>query len=238
MLYFLIPIFNEEENLELLHRNLINVLPESEKFFVFSDDGSVDNSIKTIQSLFTGSNKIILGDGANHGPGNAFNVGFEWILNHSKNKDDIVITLEADNTSDISILPTMVQISSLGFELVLASVYAQGGGFDKTSFFRKITSAIANMILRFFFNIKVLTISSFYRIYFIELLRRIKEKNTIMIKEKGFISMIEILIKAIRVKATVIEVPMVLYSAKRKGKSKMKLIKTTLSYFRFLISNL
>jgi nitrate reductase NapAB chaperone NapD len=46
--------------------------------------------------------------------------------------------------------------------------------------------------------------------------------------------MLEILVKAIEQNANVIEVPMVLHSQKRQGKSKLKMIKTTLAYLRFL----
>ena len=54
--------------------------------------------------------------------------------------NDKVVTVEGDNTSDLEILPVMLANSKMGFGLVLASVYAQGGGFDKTSAFRKIIS--------------------------------------------------------------------------------------------------
>ncbi|MEJ0055048.1 MAG: hypothetical protein WDN75_04975 [Bacteroidota bacterium] len=56
-----------------------------------------------------------------------------------------------------------------------------------------------------------------------------------MISEPGFISMIEILVKSIKANASIIEVPMTLYSGQRKGKSKMKLIKTSMSYLKFLL---
>ena len=46
--------------------------------------------------------------------------------------------------------------------------------------------------------------------------------------------MLEVLLKMIDVRASVIEIPMVLASAKRADRSKMKLFKTTFSYFRFL----
>src|SRR5580704_6375044 len=127
MLYFLIPVFNEERNLEKLHNSLVSVAGEYEKFFIFSDDGSKDNSLTLIKDLFRDDNYIILGDGSNQGPGIAFNKGFEWILNHSKDSSDKVVTIEADNTSDISILLTMLKLSEMNYQLVLASVYAQGG---------------------------------------------------------------------------------------------------------------
>jgi glycosyltransferase involved in cell wall biosynthesis len=237
MLYFLIPVFNEEGNLLKLHDSLTSLKTEQERFFVFSDDGSSDNSVKLLHELFKNEKFAVLGDGSNHGPGMAFNTGFEWILTHSANASDKVITIEADNTSDLDILNKMLKISDLEFDLVLASVYAQGGGFDKTSFIRKLVSSVAGIIMRYFFDIKVLTISSFYRVYKISVIRNIKEKYNHIIEEKGFISAVEVLIKAIKVKASIIEVPMVLYSKKRKGKSKMKVLKTSLDYFKFLLKS-
>jgi len=233
--YFLVPVFNEEPNLEALTPGLLSALPGFKKKYVFSDDGSSDNSISVLKRLFAQHDHAIVGDGKNHGPGHAFNSGFEWILADSSSKDDRIVTLEADNTSDLSILPVMFTLSNLGYNLVLASPYAQGGGFEKTSFLRKLLSAVANIFLRSVFNIKVQTLSSFYRIYHVELLRNVKTENTRIIKERGFLCMIEVLLKSIRIKARIIEVPMVVHSGKRKGKSKMKVIYTMFSYLRFLI---
>lgn len=236
MIYFLIPVYNEAENLEQLCKSLCNQLPEQEKFYVFSDDGSKDNSQQKIkQSLTTGS-YIILGDGSNNGPGNAFNIGFDWILQNSKD-NDFIVSLESDNTSDLNILPVMIKNAEMGFDLVLASVYAQGGGFDKTSFLRRVASLGANLLLRFAFDLKVLTLSSFYRVYKVSLIRKIKENDPVIIREKGFICMIELLLKAVKANAAVLEVPMMLNSSKRMGKSKMKVLKTMISYLRFLMKS-
>jgi dolichol-phosphate mannosyltransferase len=234
MIYLLIPVYNEKPNLNELFENLDKLNLNDSITFIFSDDGSSDGSVALIKELFANKNFVVLGDGKNYGPGAAFNTGFEWILANTTGTNDIVVTLEADNTSDLTILPEMIAISKLGYSLVLASVYAQGGGFDKTTFIRKLMSSIANLIFRFIFDIKVQTLSSFYRVYHIGLLKKIKEKYSKLINETGFICMLEILIKAIEVKARIIEVPMMLNSKKRKGKSKMKIIRTTLSYFRFL----
>ncbi len=237
MIYFLIPIYNEAPNLELLADNLKKTLPEEEKFYVFSDDGSSDNSVHLIKQFFKNEQFKCLGDGANHGPGHAFNTGFEWILDQSANEESVVVTLEADNTSDLSILPQMLGVANLGFDLVLASPYAQGGGFEKTSFIRKILSFFANMFFRSFFDVKVLTLSSFYRVYKIELLREMQANYNQIIVEPGFISMLEILLKAIGLEAKMLEVPMVLHFSKRRGKSKMKLMKTIISYLRFFTAS-
>ena len=236
MIYFLIPVFNEEKNIQNLFLDLSKVLPEHEKQYVFSDDGSTDKSIEEINRCFSQLKFTILSDGKNHGPGKAFNVGFEWIIKNSASEQDSVVTLEADNTSDLTVLPHLICLNKLGYSLVLASVYAQGGGFDRTSFFRKFISYVANLFFRFLFDVKVLTLSSFYRCYDINLLKKIYARtNGQIIREPGFICMLEILLKAIRIGAKIIEVPVILQSSKRVGKSKMNLMKTTFTYLRFLI---
>ena len=238
MIYVLIPFYNEERNLPFLIKNLTKKLEDKNVFYVFSDDGSSDKSIEAIQNNFNKNKFKIISDGKNHGPGHAFNKGFEWIISHSNDDTDIVVTMEADSTSDIDLLENMLSINSLGYDLVLASVYAQGGGFDKTSFIRKLISSIANLLFRYIFNLKVLTLSSFYRVYNITLLKKIKKEYSVIIHENGFICMLEILLKSVRLKAKIIEVPMVLKSDLRQGKSKLKIIKTSFAYFKFLIRNI
>jgi dolichol-phosphate mannosyltransferase len=236
MLYILIPTFNEADNIPELFSNITKVKYDEEVFYVFVDDGSNDGTVEIIMSYFSNrQNFQLITKNKNQGPGDSFNIGFKWILTNSDSEKDIVVTMEADNTSDITILPRMLTISKLGYDLVLASVYAQGGGFEKTSIFRKVISLIANMLFRSFYGVKVLTLSSFYRVYSVSILQKIKQNNTEIIEEKGFICMLEILLKAIKEKASVIEVPMILKSEMRKGKSKMKIIRTTKAYLRFLI---
>lgn len=234
MIYFLIPVYNEAANLNNLYRELTSWRSAEEVHFVFSDDGSKDASIKAINELFAGQSFTVLGDGINRGPGAAFSAGFEWILKNSSSQDKVV-TLEADCTSDLNILKTMLTLNSLGYDLVLSSVYAQGGGFEKTSFVRKFISAVANFMFRFLFDIKVLTLSSFYRVYSVSLLKRVQDKFGSTTTEPGFVCMLEILVRSIQCDAKVIEVPMQLHSSKRIGPSNMKVLKTTLHYFRFLV---
>lgn len=234
MIYFLVPVYNEADNISELAMELARTLPEEQKHYVFVDDCSTDGSVGILKEHFAPESITVLEKKNNVGPGDSFNRGFEWILKDSRSTKDIIVTIEADNTSDLAILPDMVAISRRGFDLVLASIYAQGGGFDQTTLVRKLLSFCANMVFRLLFNVKVLTLSSFYRVYRVPLIHDIKSNNPAIIEENGFISMLEILLKSIERHARIIEVPMVLQSLKRKGKSKMKTIRTMLSYIRFL----
>jgi dolichol-phosphate mannosyltransferase len=236
MNYFLIPVYNESENMPALAKTLRDALPDLPKTYIFVDDGSSDDTCSVIEQLLEGTTFHLLKNPGNCGPGYSFNSGFNFILDTLKASDgDTVITLEGDNTSDPSLIPIMHLLYHQGFDLVLASPYAQGGGFDQTTFFRKLTSFSANLILRLWFDVKVLTLSSFFRLYSVPLLKKIRSEYGELIREKGFISMVEILVKAIRIQAKMIEIPMVLDSTKRKGKSKMKVFKTMMSYMRFFI---
>ena len=233
MNYVLIPLFNESPNVELLAANLLQA-PFESKYFVFVDDHSTDDTVSKLTQCFSGVDHTVIEKDENYGPGHSFDLGFNWILQHSQSLSDRVITMEGDNTSDVSLLPNMLSISALGYDLVLASPYAQGGGFDHTNWYRKLLSFIANMIFRLFFNVKVLTLSSFYRVYHVGLLRKIKMQNDAIIAEHGFLCMFEILLKAIKAEEKIIEVPMTLYTLNRKGKSKMKVVETMLSYAALL----
>lgn len=232
MIYILVPVYNEEKNIENLFNELSEFVANKEVCFVFSDDGSVDQTIPLIMSFF--ADPFILGDGVNKGPGSAFNRGFEWIIENSESDADVVVTIEADCTSDLGILNGMLALHSQGFDLILASVYAQGGGFDSSNWFRRFISLCANLLFRFFFNVKVQTVSSFYRVYGVALLRKIKLTHREIISEAGFICMLEILLKSIDVGARIREVPTILKSKKRVGDSKMNIFVTTLQYFSFL----
>lgn len=235
MEYILIPIFNEALNIPNLAKEFHKFIEISDTFIVFSDDGSTDNTAESIKTYFVNYKHIFLSDGINRGPGIAFNEGFNYILQNSSSEQDIVITIEADCTSDLALLSNMIKVNKLGYDLVLASVYAQGGGFENTTFLRVLLSSIANLFFRFAFNIKVLTLSSFYRVYSMPILRELKEKHGAIIEEAGFICMLEILLKATKSNASVLELPMLLKSTNRIGKSKMKIFKTSIEYLKFYI---
>ncbi|MDA3884999.1 MAG: glycosyltransferase family 2 protein [Candidatus Delongbacteria bacterium] len=237
MLYFIIPVYNEELNIKELSISLKNALPDYLKHYIFVDDHSSDETIEKINKYFDKEEIKIITKSKNKGPGDSFDLGFKYLMDKKIKDNDLIVTIEADNTSDIDILEKMVTISVLGYDLVLASPYAQGGGFEETTLLRKVLSFTANSILRFLFDVKVLTLSSFYRVYKPSLIRKINDKYGTIIKEPGFICMVEILIKSIRCNAKVIEVPMKLYSKKRQGKSKMKILSTGLSYMKFLLKN-
>ncbi len=234
---FLIPLYNESENLPELADTLLRRPEAGEDYYFLVDDGSTDNTSEVARECFAGRPFGVLRLDVNRGPGRAFDTGFTNILDRFGDDDIRVITLEGDNTSDLSVLPAMMEASGSGHELVLASVYHDGGGFSRPNKFRRLASNMANGMLRYIFRLDVLTLTSFYRIYNLGALRRIRNRYGNLCSEDGFICKVELLLRARECGVSMKEIPVMLQSHKRKGKSKMKILKTGWQYVRFMIRN-
>ena len=235
MIYFLSPFYNEEEFLakfiDDLGKKAKQIATEGFKI-ILVNDGSRDKSSKIAQSLKKRYPIIIISYDKNKGVDVAFKLGFEKIFQIAKNRD-LIITLESDNTSDLSILDEMIQKSRNGVDVVLASCYAKGGGVYGTGIFRQGGSKIVNLLIYFLFPINgVKTYSSFYRTYNVGTFKKAwKAYSGKLINQKGFVCMVEMLIKLSKLPLKIEEVPMVLRWEGRRGKSKMKISKTLFGYW-------
>ena len=121
-----------------------------------------------------------------------------------------------------------------GFDVVLASPYAYGGGISHTSLLRILLSHIANTLIKELLGIRgILTMSSFFRLYHALILKRLQDRyGPTILESAGFESMVELLAKLIRVRATISEVAMPLDGSQRLGKSKMRIMRTVRGYLR------
>jgi dolichol-phosphate mannosyltransferase len=236
-IYFLIPAFNEAENIAMLLENIRATtanLRLSHQIFIVND-GSRDETA----AIARAGGAAVLEHPYNRGPGAAFCTGFAHILPLCQ-EEDVLVTLEADNTSDLSILPQMLALLTLKEEgkgtndVVLASVYAPGGGIE-APWGRKILSWCANRLLALVMGTpSIHTYSSFFRAYRPSCLKNAFQRyGKQLIQEQGFVSMVELLMKLHLLQTPLAEVPMVLNS-RTQGASKMKVGRTLLAYGRVL----
>ncbi|MEW6407091.1 MAG: glycosyltransferase [Patescibacteria group bacterium] len=241
MLIFIVPAYNEEDNIATLLENTRN-FAKSNKYdykIVVINDGSVDRTLEILKDYQKTMPIVILDQMINKGVGEAFKRGFSYVAETSSD-DDVVISKEADNTSDLGILLQMLDKINQGYDLVLASCYISGGGVEGTNLFRRILSSGANLLLKNFSNLKeVHTYSSFYRVYKAILIKKVYSLyGDNLITEKGFSCMVELLFKFSKLNIKIAEVPMILKGALRKGRSKMRVISTIFAYFRLILKNL
>lgn len=234
-LHVLVPVFNEAPNIPTLNEAFRALAAElSDRFklsFIIVDDGSTDDTVAVARREAAGLALTVLAHEVNKGPGAAFATGFTHLAAVMAT-DDWVITMEGDNTSRHELIRQMLTRSDEGFDAIFASPYMYGGGITQTSFIRKLLSGGANLIVKDLLDIQgILTVSSFFRLYRAATLRRMQAVFGPGIVERiGFESMVEMCMKMTMMGITISEVAMVLDSSRRKGKSKMKLLRTIMGY--------
>ncbi len=239
MIHAVVPVLNEEPNVAGLVDRLVAALtPFGSYRLLFVDDGSTDRTLEVLKGK--GPGVETLSHSRNLGPGAAFRTGFTEALK-SLSPTDLVVTLEGDGTSDLAILPRMMsRIRNEDDDIVLASCYLFGGGIKGTSLHRVGLSHIANGLVKQTLGLSGLaTLSSFFRVYQGRALIRFRETSgDVLFRSNGFESQIEILHLAAKLGLRISEVPMVLDGSRRLGKSKMKVLKTSLAYLRLVARSL
>jgi len=231
----MVPVFNEALNIATLFEGFVKLREELEGHFslhyILVDDGSDDETLVTAKNKAGDLDLIILKHEKNIGPGAAFATGFAYLAQHME-EQDWVITMEGDNTSRYELIKQMLTRSQEGFDIVLASPYMYGGGIKQSTFFRKLLSSGANLVVKDLLGIQgILTVSSFFRLYRAKALINMQNVFGPGILERiGFESMVEMVMKITMLKLPLSEVAMELDSSLRKGRSKMKFLRTITGY--------
>jgi len=239
MIRFVVPAYNERENIPRLMADLGPVARDLGARVIFVDDGSTDGTGDAIAEHRDGLHLALVRHLVNRGLGTAINSGLRAALGESQDGDAIV-TLEADNTSDLSDLPDMLELFAQGNDVVLASVYAPGGSIVGAAPWRLAASKAVSNAFRIAGGLREIhTLSSLYRVYRAGTLRRAAETyGYLLVREPGFAANVELLLKLYNAGARVVEVPTVNDWSRRLGTSKMNLRPTVLAYGRLMAAHL
>jgi glycosyltransferase involved in cell wall biosynthesis len=137
-LSLVISVYNEEDNIEPLIRQIDDALKNYNYEIVFVDDGSTDRSVDKINECGDSRVKVIVLN-KNYGQTTALAAG----IDHSDG--DVIITLDGDLQNDPHDIPAMLKIMEEGDWDVVAGRRA----VRKDSFFlKKLPSRIANYMIR------------------------------------------------------------------------------------------
>jgi glycosyltransferase involved in cell wall biosynthesis len=129
MLSIVIPLFNEEGNLTLLHQKLTESLTALGRPYeiIFVNDGSTDGSAKILTGLFETDPAVrVIHFQGNYGKTAGLNAGFR----HSRG--EIIITMDADLQDDPAEIPAMLAKLDEGYDLVAAWRHNRQDPIDKT----------------------------------------------------------------------------------------------------------
>lgn len=236
MQVFVIPAFNEEENLpRLLHDLEERPMLWSGGHVIVVDDGSSDGTVAVARAYDGPVPLILVRQIRNQGAGRAFDRGFRFALELCDDDDDLIVTLESDTTSDLDALEAMLAAARGGADVVLASVHAAGGEMVGAGKFRESLSRAASSAVRVTAGIDASTVSSFFRVYRAGMLRSAYDRHgDAFIREGGFACKAEILGKLSRMEASIAEVPVDLDASRRIGESKLKVLPTMAGYTRLM----
>ena len=165
-LSIVIPVYNEEESLELLYNSIINNLENTNLNFeiIFIDDGSSDNSwnvIKAISEKKTNLSSIKFRK--NYGKSDALDAGFK------ASNGTYVLTIDADLQDDPNeIYPLFKMINQDNYDLVSGWKKKRNDPLSKT-----IPSKFFNLVTRIFSGIKLNDFNCGIKIYKKELVNSI-----------------------------------------------------------------
>lgn len=145
-----IPLYNEEESLPELHKQLRNVLGRMNVRYelLFVDDGSTDRSFQVLRDLRHMDRHIrVYRFRRNYGKSAALSVGFE------KAQGSIVITMDADLQDDPNEIPSLKRKIEEGYDLVSGWKKVRHDPISKTipsKFFNFVTGRLTRIRLHDF----------------------------------------------------------------------------------------
>lgn len=144
MISIVIPVFNEQESLPHLYKELIALWKEYKDYeIIFVDDGSTDNSLSLLKQISDKDKKVkIYSFRKNQGKAEALSFGFQ------KAKGEYVVTLDADLQDRPDEISKLLKVAQGGSDLVCGWRKNR-----KDSFLTNFSSKIFNKLTQFFWGL-------------------------------------------------------------------------------------
>ncbi len=132
-----VPLYNEEENVEELYRRVTDIVGDATAEFIFVDDGSTDRTFERLSVVAAGDERArILRFRRNFGQTAALSAG----IDHARG--DIIVPMDGDLQNDPADIPRLLDKLDEGYDVV------SGWRVDrKDPFHRRLPSQIANRLI-------------------------------------------------------------------------------------------
>ncbi len=221
--FVVLPAYNEEAALPRLLTKLASLYAEArlEGRIIVVDDGSADRTAEVAGSW--GSPVELLAHPHNLGLGAAIRSGLTHAV-HLAADDDVIVTMDADDTHIPGLIPRMISTLGEGYDLVIASRYQPGSRTLGVSPLRQFLSWGAGLLFRVALPMSgVRDYTSGFRAYRAHVLKRAIERwGDKFVDRNDFSSMPRLLLRMRRLGVIAVEVPMVLRYDLKPGVSKMR----------------
>jgi len=236
-IFFALPAYNEELGLPKLLGAFLQEMDRAgySMQVVIVDDGSKDRTRDVVNEWSAKLPIVLVLHQQNRGLGETIRDALRRAAELAQ-PDDIIVTMDADNTHDPALIPDMVRLIQAGKDIVIASRYRQGSSVVGLSPHRQALSYGARILFQAVFPISgVRDYTCGFRAYRAAVLQRaFAHHGDALVTERSFACMAEILLRLSKMGLQFAEVPMVLRYDQKEGASKMKVASTVLRTLRLM----
>ncbi len=237
-IWIVLPAYNEEKALPLLIDALVEDLSEENREFeiLVVNDGSQDRTREVAEAYSEKAPVKVVNNGTNRGLAETFRSGLLEAIKLAA-KDDIIITMDADNTHPAGLTIRMMRLIREGNDIVIASRYRSGSYVRGLPLYRRFLSYGGGWLFRILFPIRgVRDYTSGYRAYRVSALSQLMSRyGEDFISEKGFACMVDLLLRLREQQLIFTEVPLILRYDLKPGHSKMNVSRTIKETLNLLI---
>lgn len=233
MIFVIFPAYNEEKVIRPTLLALASAYRGRGVDFraVLVDDGSRDATVAEAERAVAESGGAlpltVLQHGTNRGLGAGLRTGIYWCLDHAAD-DDVIVTLDADNTHPPALIPKLVAKLGEGYDLCIASRYRSGAEVHGVPGYRRALSDIGRLFFQVLYPIPgVRDYTCCFRAFRVPILRRARlVYGDQLCTAVGFEAVMDLLLRLAPLGVRVAEIGFVLEYGGRVGQSKMKIMRT------------
>ena len=232
MIFVIFPAYNEEKVIRPTLIALATAMKGRTDYrAVLVDDGSRDATVAEAERAVAESGGTlpltVLRHEVNRGLGAGLRTGIYWCLDQAGD-DDVIVTLDADNTHPPAMIPGMVEQLGDRYDLVIASRYRSGAEVHGVPGYRRALSDVGRLVFQGLYPIPgVRDYTCCFRAFRVPILRRARAVyGDDLCTALGFEAVMDLLLRLGPLGVRVHEVGFVLNYGDRVGQSKMKVLKT------------
>ena len=231
-IYVIFPAYNEEGVIRPTLLALVEAMGRGADYrAVLVDDGSTDRTVAEAEAAVAQSGGAlpltVLRHGVNRGLGAGLRTGIYWCLDRAR-EDDVIVTLDADNTHPPAMIPRLVERVREGHDVAIASRYRAGAEVHGVPGHRRALSDLGRLVFQALYPIPgVRDYTCCFRAYRVPVLQRARRVyGEELCTARGFEAVMDLLLRLGPLGVRVSELGFVLDYGERVGQSKMKVLRT------------
>ena len=218
----IIPVYNEDENILKLVKELENNLTYDFRILICYDSES-DKTLSHFKNKNIINKEILFIKNPAQGPNSAIVAGID------SSKSDIILIYMADDFENIKLINKMADLIKGGNDLIIPSRFINGGKMIGAKKMKKTITVIGSYLIYYFARIPFKDCTNAFKMFSSNL------KNKINLESKiGFTFALELVIKSYLLNLKIIEIPSIWIELKNR-KSNFKVLKWLPHYAYWLL---